>query len=190
MCTRYREGGFSRRKFVLCSAAATLAALIAPQALTARGGDPIGGEVRILHFHNLHTGETLRATYWEHGRYVPDALAGIDLLLRDHRRDAVHPIDTGLLDTLHTLQSALGFDGPYEVISGYRSPETNEMLRSQGRAVAERSLHTEGKAIDVSVPGIDLHHLRDVALALEAGGVGHYANPGFLHIDVGRVRTW
>lgn len=186
MCQGHRNGGISRRRFVLCSAAAMLAALVSPQSIAAR----IEGPARSLYFHNLHTGETLRATYWERGRYLPDALAGIDHLLRDHRRDAVHPIDTGLLDTLYTLQTRLDFKGPFEVVSGYRSPETNEMLRAQGRAVAQRSMHTEGKAIDVSLPGLDLAHARDVALALEAGGVGHYTNPGFLHIDVGKVRTW
>ena len=185
MCTEEFTGGMTRRRFIACSVGA-LASLVSPAAL-ARASRATH---RSLAFRNLHTGEQAAVTYWEHGEYLPDGLEEIYRVLRDHRSNDVHPIDTGLLDTLSTLKSSLEFNAPYEVISAYRSPETNEMLRRQGRAVAKRSMHTEGKAIDVRVPGQNLKQMRRAATALRAGGVGYYSRSGFLHLDVGRVRTW
>jgi len=185
MCTSPNGGGISRRRFVTYSAWA-IAGLISTNAMVTFAGS----RRRSLRLRNLHTGEKLNVTYWENGAYLPDALDEISHVLRDHRSDDVHPIDTRLLDTLNALQTSLGFDRPYEVISGYRSPATNEMLRRKGRAVAQRSMHMEGKAIDVRVPGQNLNRMREAALALRAGGVGHYAHSGFLHVDVGPIRTW
>jgi uncharacterized protein YcbK (DUF882 family) len=133
----------------------------------------------------------LEATYWEHGRYLPDALSEINYVLRDHRSGAVTDIEPGLLDLLHLLRSRLDARVPFHIISGYRSPETNAMLRRNGSGgVAKRSLHMQGKAVDVRVPGLELGHLRKVAMDARAGGVGYYPRSAFVHIDVGRVRYW
>jgi uncharacterized protein YcbK (DUF882 family) len=146
---------------------------------------------RALAFYQTHTGEQLRTVYWAEGAYVDDGLSAIDRVLRDHRTDEVKPIDRGLLDLLHRLASALDTREPFHVISGYRSPATNAMLRSASHGgVASRSLHLVGQAIDVRVPGRMISELRRAALELRGGGVGDYPTSNFVHVDVGRVRTW
>lgn len=145
---------------------------------------------RALSLVNLHTGESLKAEYWDAGAYRPDALTAIAKVLRDHRSGEVHAIDTGLLDLLVRLSSELGTSRPYQVISGYRSPTTNAKLHAKSSGVATRSLHMDGKAIDVRIPGVDLARLRDAALALKLGGVGYYPDSNFVHLDTGRVRRW
>jgi uncharacterized protein YcbK (DUF882 family) len=149
-----------------------------------------GFSTRKLVLHNLHTDEQLEVTYWARGIYRPDALAQIDWILRDHRTDEVTTIDRGLIDLLYRLRTEIGGERRFEVISGYRSPATNAMLASASEAVARNSLHIEGKAIDIHVPGVRLRGLRDKAKALRAGGVGYYPQSGFVHVDVGRVRYW
>jgi uncharacterized protein YcbK (DUF882 family) len=145
---------------------------------------------RALAFRNLHTGESLSVTYWTDGQYVPDSLAQLDRVLRDHRNGEVQPIDRKLFDFLAELAQALGTSGPYLVISGYRSPQTNALLARKGRGVAESSLHQLGLAIDVRLADRTLEDLRDQALALERGGVGYYPRSNFVHLDTGRVRRW
>ena len=147
-------------------------------------------ETRTLAFRQTHTGETLRSTYWDSNGYRGEALADIDHILRDHRTGDVAIMDLGMLDVLHALRVAMGSDEPFDVISGYRSPKTNEMLRGNGSGVAKKSLHMMGRAIDVRLPGRNLADLRKAAIALQAGGVGYYAKSDFIHIDVGRVRQW
>lgn len=148
-----------------------------------------GKDARTLRFANLHTGEKLNVTYFVNGKYVPEALTQIDHILRDHRNDAVRRIDRDLINLLHALSRKMGSSRPFEVISGYRSPKTNLMLIGMGRGVARRSMHLEGKAIDVRLPGRSLKDLRQAALTLGKGGVGYY--PGqFVHLDTGRVRWW
>jgi uncharacterized protein YcbK (DUF882 family) len=147
-------------------------------------------DVRRLAFANLHTGETLDAAYWERGAYIPDALAAVNRLLRDFRTGEVHPIDPTLLDLLVSLSGQTGVPAPYQVISGYRSPATNAMLHAESGQVAVKSLHMEGKAIDICVEGMDLGYLHDAALSLSSGGVGYYPVSGFVHVDVGDVRNW
>jgi len=145
---------------------------------------------RTVALHNLHTGESLEATYWADGAYSTRALGEINHLLRDHRTGEVHAIDTALLEQLYAIQRKLGVERPYQVISGYRSPATNAALRSPGSGVAKHSLHMEGQAIDISLPGCKLRKLRETALAMKAGGVGYYPDSGFVHVDTGRVRFW
>jgi uncharacterized protein YcbK (DUF882 family) len=145
---------------------------------------------RALSFHHLHTGETLTTDYWVDGRPVPGALAEIDRLLRDFRTSEVRPIDVRLLDLLHRVQTRLGTNEPFHIISGYRSPTTNAKLAIHGSGVARRSLHVEGQAIDVRVPGRSLRDLHGAAVAQKAGGVGMYPRSDFVHLDVGRVRYW
>jgi uncharacterized protein YcbK (DUF882 family) len=150
----------------------------------------VESEPRALAFRNLHTDETVDVVYRADGQLDRDALREIDWLLRDFRTGEARPIDGRLLDLLWRLRSALDTTEPYEVISGYRSPATNAMLRRTGRGVARGSLHTRAMAIDVRVPGQPLWALRDAALALRLGGVGYYPSSGFVHVDVGRVRVW
>src|SRR6185437_3289416 len=131
-----------------------------------------------------------KTVYWEDGRYVPEAMRHINWLLRDFRADLVHPIDPHLLDLLADLHGRLQTREPFQVISGYRSPQTNAMLASLGDGVAQNSLHLDGKAIDIRVPGRHLRYVRAAALSLRRGGVGYYPHSDFVHVDTGRVRTW
>jgi len=145
---------------------------------------------RRLELYNTHTGEQLTATYWAEGQYLAGELAAFDRLLRDHRSGDVFAIDRRLFDILYTLQQRTGARGPYEVISGYRSPATNNLLRRHGDGIARDSLHTHGQAIDIRLSGVALPDLRRAALGLRAGGVGNYSASNFIHLDTGRVRTW
>lgn len=180
-----RAEGLSRRRFLSMTAGAAAGLLIAPaHASLSRHGQ------RTLSFHNLHTGEKLTRTYWADGEYLPEQLADINHLLRDHRVDETHAMDPQLLDVLHRLQDRVGNHRPIEVISGYRSPRTNQMLRTGSSGVAKKSLHMQGRAIDIRLPGQDLGKLRQAALSLKAGGVGYYPKSNFIHLDTGRVRYW
>jgi uncharacterized protein YcbK (DUF882 family) len=162
-----------------------LGALASRQALA----DTRAGE-RALSFYNTHTGDTLKTVYWAQGSYFPDALEEINRILRDHRSGEVKPIAPGLLDLAHRLRRMLDTDGPIHIISGYRSPATNARLASQGGGVAKHSMHLEGAALDLRLPGRDLKDVHRAALALQGGGVGYYARSEFVHIDIGRVRRW
>lgn len=146
--------------------------------------------VRSLAFDNLHTGEKLKIDYWADGDYIPDALQTINHLLRDFRNGEVHVIEPKLLDLLTLVRAHLETKSPLEVISGYRSPQTNAMLRAESHGVAAKSLHMQGMAIDIRIADRSLDVLHRTALALRAGGVGYYPSADFVHVDVGRVRTW
>ncbi|MGI9333149.1 MAG: DUF882 domain-containing protein [Gammaproteobacteria bacterium] len=145
---------------------------------------------KALSFVHTHTLEELSLTFAENGRYVPDALGALNLLLRDHRSDESCPMDPKLFDMLHSLQVRAGTAGPFEIISAYRSPATNAMLRKKSKGVAKRSFHMQGRAVDVRLRGFDTVQLRQAALDLELGGVGYYAKSDFLHLDTGTFRTW
>ncbi|HMV70718.1 MAG TPA: DUF882 domain-containing protein [Pseudomonadales bacterium] len=186
-----RAAGTGRRVFLKRLALAGAAGMLATPAL---GSVPLAARaqsgVRELGFLNLHTGERLRVPYWENGRYVDDALGAIYRVLRDHRANVVHAIDTRLLDLLARLQTTVGNLRSYEVISGYRAPSTNEMLRTRSSGVAQGSLHLQGQAIDIRLPGSDLLALHKAAVSLKGGGVGLYRSSNFIHVDTGRVRYW
>ncbi len=145
---------------------------------------------RALSFYNTHTGETLKTVYWANGEYYAEALGEIDFILRDHRSGEVKAIAPQLLDLAHVLRRVLGTDAAIHIISGYRSPATNAMLASRSGGVAKHSMHLDGGAIDLRLPGRDLQDVHRAALALRAGGVGYYAKSDFVHIDIGRVRSW
>ena len=145
---------------------------------------------RELSFHHLHTDESLAIEYMQGGEYVPDALRAVDHVLRDHYNDAEHPIDPDLLDTLYAVARETDTRSPFRVISGYRSPETNERLRRRGGGVARNSMHLKGKAIDIRLDDVATTEVRDVGLALKRGGVGYYRKSDFVHLDTGRVRRW
>ena len=176
----------NRRKFLKYSSA-ILATSFFPHILQAN--IEISSE-RTLNFINLHTDESLSCCYWADGEYDESVLTEISHILRDHRANEHFTMDIRLLDFLHTLHKISGSTAPYHVISAYRSPKTNEKLRQQSKGVAKRSLHMQGKAIDVRLPDIELTQLRDNALSLRAGGVGYYAKSNFLHLDMGKPRSW
>ncbi len=145
---------------------------------------------RRLKLRNLHTGESLKATYWADGKYISETMRDVAIFLRDHRTGDKHRIDAGLMDILHDIQLRTGSRKEFHVVSGYRSPKTNRMLGSRSGAVAKNSLHMRGRAIDIRLPGTDLSNLRKAALSMRAGGVGYYPQANFLHVDTGRFRTW
>ena len=147
---------------------------------------------RSLRFEHTHTGERLALTYAVGDQYLAGALELIRYFLRDFRNGATHVIDPGLLDQLHLLAARTATQAPFQVISGYRSPATNAMLRREGHGVAAQSLHLQGQAIDIRLADVALADLRDAALSLRAGGVGYYPSreSDFVHVDTGRVRRW
>lgn len=147
-------------------------------------------ERRFLSLIHTHTGETLSTVYFENNQYIATELSRINWLLRDFRTGDVHPIDPAVLDILADLRALAGRDEPYEVISGYRSPKTNAELRRRSSGVAEHSLHLEGRAIDVRLPGFPTERLHGLALGMQRGGVGFYPRSDFIHLDNGRVRQW
>ncbi|MEZ5566671.1 MAG: DUF882 domain-containing protein [Gammaproteobacteria bacterium] len=149
-----------------------------------------GNDVRTLGFFHTHTSEKLDIVYSDNGHYLPDALQEINHLLRDFRSGDIHVIDPALLDMLHQVRVSTGSKARFEVISGYRSPATNAMLARTRGGVADHSLHLNGQAIDVRLPGVATQQLQRAALALNAGGVGYYPASDFVHIDTGRVRRW
>jgi uncharacterized protein YcbK (DUF882 family) len=149
-----------------------------------------GGSDRRLVLINTHTAEQLDTIYYRDQHYVPAELGRLDWLLRDHRTSAVLPIAEGLFDLLHELAAAAAREPRYEVISGYRSPATNAKLAATTAGVSSKSLHMEGRAIDVRLTGFPTDGLRDLALARRAGGVGYYASSDFVHLDLGAVRSW
>lgn len=172
-----------RRKFLRTST------LVLPMAVLP-GFAMASSQPRQLRFAHMHTGEKLDVVYHENGHYLPDALDQVNYLLRDFRSDEVFAMDPALLDFLHDSQQRLGSTGRFEIISGYRSPATNEMLRKRGGGVARNSQHLKGKAIDVRLRGIATADLRQASLELGRGGVGYYPKSDFVHLDTGRVRWW
>lgn len=182
----------NRRRFLGVSAVAAAAAVV-PSRLSAASAPKASVPERVLSFFNTHTGERLKTSYCCAGAYQPDALKQINHILRDFRANEIRPIDPTLLDLLHELGGTLETDQPIHIISGYRSPHTNALLRERGGAatgVASRSLHMDGKAIDIRIPGVKLDHLRGAARSLKLGGVGFYPASNFVHVDTGRVRYW
>jgi uncharacterized protein YcbK (DUF882 family) len=139
---------------------------------------------------NLHTPEVLDVVYRRGDQYVPEALAQVEVLLRDYRTGDRHPIDPHLLDILYEVAQRVGVDPVFSVISGYRSPHTNALLHERSAGVASHSLHMEGRAIDVRLSRVTSADLADKALAMQRGGVGYYRQSDFVHLDTGRVRTW
>lgn len=182
-----------RRAFLKISGSALIKGAIASMA-TVTGGValalPPAPTPRRLALVNTHTGDAFNNAYWAAGDYVPDVLSSIAHVMRDHRSGEERAIDPRLLDLLHDLHASVGASAPYQIISGYRSPATNAALHAQTNGVASRSLHMDGRAIDIRISGIDLPRLRDAAIHMRRGGVGFYPDSDFIHVDTGRVRTW
>ena len=172
-----------------CGRRRLLAALPALLVLPARAAAAEGANRRLLLL-STHTGELLDTLYYRDGAYDPAELGRLDWLLRDHRSGEVLPIAQGLYDLLHELALAAGREPRYEIISGYRSPATNAKLAATTDGVSSKSLHMQGRAMDVRLTGYPTADLRDLALAKRAGGVGYYPTSDFVHLDLGAVRSW
>ncbi len=173
----------TRRQFLLAggAAAAGISATPADAAFASL-------HERSIFLHNVHTGETLKTVYWADGHYEPGALLRLNRVLRDHYCDKVHRMDPRLIDLMCRLQAKFSTHKPFEVYSGYRSPETNAMLAANSEGVAAHSLHMQGMAADIRLAGTGLRSLHRAAKSLRLGGVGGYQS--FVHVDVGRVRYW
>jgi uncharacterized protein YcbK (DUF882 family) len=185
--------GVNRRAFLGFGVVAAATALVPSRAFAASNTVTSKAPERVLSFFNTHTGERLTSAYCCAGEYQPHALEQINFILRDFRANEIKPIDPKLLDLLHELHGTLEVDQPFHIISGYRSPATNAMLRARGgehTGVASGSLHMVGQAIDIRVPGVGLDNLRAAARSLKLGGVGYYPSSNFVHVDTGRVRYW
>ena len=145
---------------------------------------------RELSFRHTHTGESLTVVYWQNGQYRSDALESINHFLRDFRTGDKAQMDPELLDLLYTVYDQTGSNGQFEIISAYRSPKTNDMLRNRSNGVAKQSQHLLGKAIDVRLTDVPIETIRRIAYKLGVGGVGFYTKSNFVHLDTGRFRTW
>jgi len=189
---------FTRRR--LLQAGGALAAAVAlPRRGRATGATPpevmapdvmVPAVAKRLVLDNLHTSEKLDLVFYRGADYVPDSLAAIRVLLRDFRNGEQHAIDPTLMDYLYDLAHRVGADPVFSVISGYRSPQTNERLRARSDGVARHSLHLEGRAIDVRLAGVDCAELAARAREMTRGGVGYYRQSDFVHLDTGAYRTW
>jgi len=175
----------SRRRFLQLGFGAS-ASLAMPNAFANLLTEP----ERKLSLLNLHTGESLKATYWAEGQYQTSELNAINRVLRDHRTGDAYDMDSNLIDLLNILHHKVNGKQPFHVISGYRSPKSNAYLSNKSSGVAKKSFHMQGKAIDIRLPGRNLSALRSAALNLQTGGVGYYPKSDFIHVDTGHVRNW
>ena len=194
--------GLTRRHFLFAAASTGVVvcagtADAASVAASAGAGRPATGAgpattwaSRWLELFNTHTAEALSLAYRDARGLVAPALGKLQWILRDHRANEAAPMDPLLFDQLADLAQAAGVEPRFDIISGYRSPRTNARLAGAGRGVARRSLHMEGRAIDVRLRGVSCADLRDLALAAGRGGVGYYRSSDFVHLDTGRVRSW
>jgi uncharacterized protein YcbK (DUF882 family) len=177
-----------RRCLLRQTASAAVVGAFAALGTSARASVSSARSLALVH---THTGEQIDLVYAVDEGYVPTSMTALNHFLRDHYTGEVGTIDPKVFDQLHRVRQLLGGRKAFEVISGYRCPATNARLRStRGGGVASHSLHLEGRAIDVRLPGMPLAALRDAALSLQAGGVGFYPREQFVHFDTGRVRTW
>jgi len=178
-----------KRRDMLKAGMAAMAGIVAGFAnlLPANARETIGYSVAIR---NAHTGESFSGVYRVGGYYVPRAFRQINRVMRDHRTGDLHPIDPRLVDVLAKMQKRCACHEPITILSGYRSPQTNAMLRRFSRNVARNSFHMKGQAADIRVPGSPVGHVREVAMSLRAGGVGYYPGHAFVHVDTGDVRHW
>jgi uncharacterized protein YcbK (DUF882 family) len=180
--------GCNRREFLKLSAGTLVASMLPMPALAA--SLKCCDSKRTLDFFNIHTNEKLDVCYFDGEGYRTRALDRINYILRDFRTDEILPIDPLLLDQLFALKSRIRSRTPFHVISGYRTPATNAMLRRTTTGVARSSMHTQGRAIDIRLPGYSTRRLRNLCIAMKAGGVGYYPKSDFVHIDTGQFRTW
>ncbi|SEW18308.1 Uncharacterized conserved protein YcbK, DUF882 family [Aliiroseovarius sediminilitoris] len=174
----------------LLGAFAATAVTAAPMYANAAGFLRGGGDVRRLAMYSGRTGETLNMIYWIEGDYIKDALKEINHFMRDWRTDQAVNIDTRTVDIMAAAHSLLDTKEPYMMLSGYRSPKTNAMLRAKSRGVAKNSLHMKGQAADLRLKSRSVNQMFKAARSFSGGGVGKYSGSNFVHMDSGVVRSW
>lgn len=185
-----KKNHWNRRSFLKASLAGMLVLLGGTPAFSKIVETDQSNEGR-LNLFNIHNREQQTITFRKpDGEYDPKALDAINRILRCHYTDEVAEIDIRVIEYLNRLDKKLGGDNEIHVISGYRSPSFNSLLRREGHHVASHSLHMKGKAIDIAIPHIGIDTIRHTALNLRSGGVGYYPNAGFVHIDSGPFRSW
>ncbi|WP_093424024.1 YcbK family protein [Tranquillimonas alkanivorans] len=184
----WKNGGLTRRGLMRAFAAAAVVA--APTYANAFGFLRGAGDIRAMKMYSARTGEQINMIYWADGKYIPEALQEISRFMRDWRNGEIKEIDKQAIDIVSATHGLLDVSEPYLLISGYRSPETNEMLRRRSKGVAKNSLHLSGKAADLRLKSRDVQQLARAAASLGAGGVGRYSRSNFVHMDSGNVRSW
>jgi uncharacterized protein YcbK (DUF882 family) len=166
-------------------AMATTPAFASAPAVLKRAGD-----FRSLDLVNRRTGEWLRTAYWIEGNYIPEAIEAVNHIMRDWRENLVHRIDPRTIDILSATHRLLDCSEPFHVVSGYRCAKTNALLRRKSRAVASKSYHIKGMAVDVTMNTRSVRQISQAGLSLRAGGVGKYSRSEFVHLDSGPIRDW
>ncbi|ART81133.1 YcbK family protein [Oceanisphaera avium] len=179
------QKNITRRRLLVGLGGLSAIAMLPMPALASRSAP-----VRKLNLHSINTGEQVSVSFWEEGHYIKEGLSTLNRVMRDYRAQEQFDIDPKLFDQLYLLQHRLGKTGEIQVISGYRSPNTNAMLRRTSSGVAKKSYHMKGQAIDLRIPGVPLAQLRQAALNMKVGGVGYYPKSNFVHLDTGPVRSW
>ena len=182
------SSGFTRRALLGAFAATTVAA--APTFSNAASFLRGAGDIRRLKMYSGRTGEMLDVIYWIEGDYIGESVAEITRFIRDWRTGTTKSIDTRTIDIMAASHNLLDVSEPYTMLSGYRSPQTNSMLRSQSGAVARNSLHMQGQAADLRLASRSTRQMSNAAISCRAGGVGRYAGSNFVHMDCGPIRTW
>ncbi len=182
------SSGITRRALLGAFAATTLTA--APTFSKAAGFLRGGGDIRRLRMYSGRTGERIDMIYWIDGDYIKDAVKEINHFMRDWRNDNVKSIDLRTIDIMAAAHNLLDVNEPYILLSGYRSPQTNAMLRRRSRGVAKNSLHMKGQAADLRLASRSVSQMANAAISCRAGGVGKYYGSNFVHMDCGAVRSW
>ncbi len=183
------EENVDRRLFLKGGLTLSAAALISTIGVTPAFAAPKGGRYDFS-VHNMHTGDTYKGIYRVGNQYLPEAFEEINHALRDHRTGDVFPIDPRVIDIAAAVHKMSGSKKEFQILSGYRSPKTNNKLRGKSTGVAKQSLHMSGQAMDLKLPDVSNSRLRQLAIKLKAGGVGYYPRSGFIHVDSGQFRTW
>lgn len=178
----------NRRTFLKIGASAILTPIFTHPAFAVVSPDD--HQHQVLSFYNIHTGEAVRTCYRANGKLIHRAIEHINNIMRDYRTGEIKPVDPNLLDLLHRIIIEVSPHAPISIISGYRSPRTNAALRKVTKGVALKSLHMEGRAIDIRIPGYQTSALRQLAIKLKSGGVGYYPKSDFIHLDTGPVKVW
>ncbi|MFT6674400.1 MAG: hypothetical protein ACJAVM_000571 [Sulfitobacter sp.] len=180
--------GMTRRAVLGAFAATALTA--APTFANAAGFLRGAGDIRRIRMYSGRTGERIDMIYWIEGQYITDAIKEVNYFMRDWRTDGIKNIDPRTIDIMAASHNLLDVHEPYMLLSGYRSPKTNAMLRSRSRGVAKNSLHMRGQAADLRLSSRSVNQMARAALACHGGGVGRYSGSNFVHMDCGVVRSW
>lgn len=186
--TMSSTSGLTRR--ALLGAFAATAVVAAPTYSNAAGFLRGGGDIRRIRMYSGRTGERIDMIYWVDGKYIKDAVKEINHFMRDWRTDQVKDMDLRTVDIMAASHNLLDVNEPYMLLSGYRSPQTNAMLRSRSRRVAKNSLHMKGQAADLRLSSRSVSQMAKAAISCRAGGVGKYSRSNFVHMDCGQVRSW